>query len=572
MVLLTAVKFASVSTPAGIASSKSWKTAVKPVLSTPVSQINFQAQLSRRDLFLSTPRLCQGLSTRWTLHPTSDAAGLKSMLPSTSEPIKSTHGFDKLKRWQKQALDDGDRGYLAFTKASLFKLTLPLAPPDLENDPSSPISKASSLLAPSISAKAVAKDSAQADGQDHEAQSERDSRAIDPEPWESRVERGKTVSHVESEYQTGNIKRKEKGGTTLETIQRPEQSEPADDRVSKFDAKAPTKSVVFLLHSGQPLSYIASLIRAENPSYSQLSTKQDGAIQERTPMVDTSMPNPQTYEPAITFHTRTHDGKRWSSATGIGDFLRDAARIGTFFIQIGERNVKVSVPSFEDRTRFLRASLYSKTALIEQMAQLKAECDALAKTGTRRFAIAGAGLGVSWWLLVLWGSFFSPSMGGWDFWEPVTYLTGLGGLICGYSWFLIHNRDVSYRAVLSETTSRRQQQLYLEKGVNMEKYQELIDEVRQLRKAIKTVAEEYDLEWDQGETANGKRHKKALNVVRKTEAINEQQQSGSTKRKARGEGHEAPHEDDEDTLDEEADETPDGQQKVTNDKEGRVII
>lgn len=378
----------------------------------------------QRSFYHSSVSCAAATAPRLGPHPISDATGLKSTLPSSSEPIKTTHAFEKLKQEQKQAIDDGDRGYLAFTKASLFKLTLPLAPPDPEHDPNSPTSKASSPLARSMMAKAMAREEDESTG--HNAESDNDSGPIDPEPWESRVERGQRVSQVESSDKTADVKRTGKGGSKSGTMHGPEQGEPADDQAAEFDAKAPAKSVVFLLHSGQPLSYIASLIRAEEPSTSPHPRAADRST-HRDSSSDATLPSTHKFEPAITFHTRTRDGKRWSPATGIGDFLRDAARIGTFSIQIGERNVKVSVPSFEDRTRFLRASLYSKTARIEQMAKLKAECDALAKTGTRRFAFAGAGLGVSWWLIVLYGSFFSPSMGGWDFWEPVTYLTGLGG-------------------------------------------------------------------------------------------------------------------------------------------------
>lgn len=158
----------------------------------------------------------------------------------------------------------------------------------------------------------------------------------------------------------------------------PEQGEPADGEADEFDASAPAHSVVFLLHSGQPLSYITSLIRAEGPSPEASPHLRD--------QVDSSDPSSQlaptpdnvkgagaaaraeekhrrdpTGEPPISFHTRTGDKKRWSPSTGIGDFLRDAARIGSFAIKIGQREIEVNVPSFEDRTRFLRASLYSKT-------------------------------------------------------------------------------------------------------------------------------------------------------------------------------------------------------------------
>ncbi len=98
------------------------------------------------------------------------------------------------------------------------------------------------------------------------------------------------------------------------------------------------------------------------------------------------------------------------------------------------------------------------------------------------------------------------------------YLTGLGTIIGGYIWFLAKNREASYRAVLHETASRRQEKLYAERGFNPDRYAELIEDVKELRKIIKAVAEEYDLEWKQSETRAGKTTKHALKVIHKKEA------------------------------------------------------
>lgn len=130
------------------------------------------------------------------------------------------------------------------------------------------------------------------------------------------------------------------------------------------------------------------------------------------------------------------------------------------------------------------------------------------------------------------------------------------------SWFLIHNREVSYRTVLNETTTKRQQRLYNEKGFNVERFQELIDEVKQLRKSIKLVAEDYDLEWDQGDTASGKQHRKALDVVRKAEAREESKGSSKSKKKEGEEEDEEDEDEDHDTRDEDGDGRPDGQQQT----------
>lgn len=102
--------------------------------------------------------------------------------------------------------------------------------------------------------------------------------------------------------------------------------------------------------------------------------------------------------------------------------------------------------------------------------------------------------------------------------EPVTYLTGLGMVIWGYLWFLWHNREASYRAVLAGTTSRHQRKLYDERGFDIHAYRELITEVKDLRRAIKRVAWDYGTDWDQGKTNEGKDSPLAINVVRKEEA------------------------------------------------------
>ncbi len=67
----------------------------------------------------------------------------------------------------------------------------------------------------------------------------------------------------------------------------------------------------------------------------------------------------------------------------------------------------------------------------------------------------------------------------------------------GYLWFLYHNREVSYRAALNLTVSRRQNTLYQDRGFDVQKWEGLIEEANALRKEIKGVAEEYDVEWDE---------------------------------------------------------------------------
>lgn len=109
---------------------------------------------------------------------------------------------------------------------------------------------------------------------------------------------------------------------------------------------------------------------------------------------------------------------------------------------------------------------------------------------------------------------------GWDVMEPVTYLVGLTGLIGGYMWFLYHNREVSYRSAMNFTVSRRQSQLYEQKGFNLSQWEGLVEEANRLRREIKMVADEYDVEWDEIRDEHDEKVAQALREERKKERKN----------------------------------------------------
>ncbi|KIW00666.1 uncharacterized protein PV09_07853 [Verruconis gallopava] len=206
---------------------------------------------------------------------------------------------------------------------------------------------------------------------------------------------------------------------------------------------------------------------------------------------------------------------RWSKSTEIGDFIRDAARGKEFAIEIegAPNEIRVGVPSFADRTYYLRLRLRKKASEIAKMAELKRECDEIAHRAAKRVAMAG-GLGlVAWWGVVYELTFRTEL--GWDVMEPVTYLVGLSTLIGGYGWFLIHNRQVSYRSAMNFTISRRQSQLYEKKGFDLRKWEDLIEEGNMLRREIKAVAQEYDVDWDEKEDEKSERVMQALKEERR---------------------------------------------------------
>ena len=140
----------------------------------------------------------------------------------------------------------------------------------------------------------------------------------------------------------------------------------------------------------------------------------------------------------------------------------------------------------------------------------------------------GAGLLVGYWYVVYRLTFETDL--GWDTMEPVTvslsgnfytaclnawqYLVGLSTLICGYLWFLYHNREVSYRSALNLTISRRQTKLYQNKGFDIQKWESLIEEGNALRKEIKAIAQEYDVDWDETIDEKDEKVTHALKQVR----------------------------------------------------------
>jgi hypothetical protein len=118
------------------------------------------------------------------------------------------------------------------------------------------------------------------------------------------------------------------------------------------------------------------------------------------------------------------DGKRkfvrWSSSTEVGDFIRDAARGQEFAVEIegAPEDIRVGVPSFNDRTYYLRMRLRKTSKKISEMADIKKECDHLAHKGAQRVAMGGLGIVVGWWGLVYQLTFETDL--GWDVMEPVT--------------------------------------------------------------------------------------------------------------------------------------------------------
>lgn len=112
--------------------------------------------------------------------------------------------------------------------------------------------------------------------------------------------------------------------------------------------------------------------------------------------------------------------------------------------------------------------------------------------------------------------------------EPITYLSGLSTVICGYLWydslsltsppfishlpplplpcfsplpthrFLYQGREVSYSSVLDRSVLARRQALYKTHGLDIERWAELQADARRLRREIGDIAQDYDQNWRRG--------------------------------------------------------------------------
>ncbi|KAK5265551.1 hypothetical protein LTR99_008687 [Exophiala xenobiotica] len=282
--------------------------------------------------------------------------------------------------------------------------------------------------------------------------------------------------------------------------------------------------LALLVHPQQPLSYLERLIQSELPSVSteKGSNRVPGvsfrAMESPSDEIKPKKELPrEEKEDKESQKENLHDGGvesysgagregegeekgdfvRWSASTEIGDFIRDAARAKEFEVEIegSPRTIKVAVPSFNDRTFYLRQRLRRMSKQLADMASIKKECDLAAHRGGQRIAMGGCGILVGWWYVVYRLTFETDL--GWDVMEPVTYLVGLSTIIGGYMWFLYHNREVSYRSALSLTISKRQSKLYEQKGFDIRKWEVLLEEANAIRREIKAVAGEYDVEWDE---------------------------------------------------------------------------
>jgi hypothetical protein len=203
--------------------------------------------------------------------------------------------------------------------------------------------------------------------------------------------------------------------------------------------------LALLVHPQQPLSYLERLIQSELPtttsekgdpkipsvSFRAMEAKDDKIKpRKQTPQEQEKHAKP-TAEPLSDGGVQSYSGDgregsgeddgefvRWSASTEIGDFIRDAARAKEFEVEIEghPETIKVAVPSFNDRTYYLRHRLRKTSKMLSDMATIKKDCDHAAHKAGQRLALSGCGILIGYWYVVYRLTFETDL--GWDTMEP----------------------------------------------------------------------------------------------------------------------------------------------------------
>ncbi|OCL00384.1 uncharacterized protein K441DRAFT_702331 [Cenococcum geophilum 1.58] len=223
--------------------------------------------------------------------------------------------------------------------------------------------------------------------------------------------------------------------------------------------------LVLLVHPQQPLSYPERLVQPELP------TIKDGDKEKILNKEQTGKLNRKSPDEAAALRGGHGEG-RVESYSGLGhEAPTDKNEQRKFDILLAQR-------------------LRNTSKKISAMADIKRECGQLAHEGAQRVAMAGFGVLCGWWYLVYRLTF-----------ETDRYLMGLSTLI------------VSYRSAMNFTISKRQSKLCAARGFDLRKWQGLIEEGNTLRRDIKAVANEYDVERDE----LGRKRREGLTCTEKGE-------------------------------------------------------
>ncbi|KAK9768381.1 hypothetical protein K7432_001041 [Basidiobolus ranarum] len=196
----------------------------------------------------------------------------------------------------------------------------------------------------------------------------------------------------------------------------------------------------------------------------------------------------------VSFHESTADSRpsfKYSQHFTVEDVIQKAIHnpCRGFFISINGNRIFIQIPTFKERTFMLDKNLSIIEERLKPLRELKEKCDSYAVNTNKKLVTGGmAGLCAYFGIMakLTWWDY------GWDVIEPFTYFTGVSVGIFGYLYFLITKRDYTYEAISKYAISRRQMNLYLKHGFDLETYQTLCSQRDKTHGRIKKIKEEYE--------------------------------------------------------------------------------
>ena len=82
----------------------------------------------------------------------------------------------------------------------------------------------------------------------------------------------------------------------------------------------------------------------------------------------------------------------------------------------------------------------------------------------------------------------------WDIMEPIAFFATAGGLICGYTYFLVTSRDPSYQDFMQRLYHSRQRKLFRKQNFDIKRFKELQVQC-QTKPPTKQLLEDCDWIW-----------------------------------------------------------------------------
>ena len=131
----------------------------------------------------------------------------------------------------------------------------------------------------------------------------------------------------------------------------------------------------------------------------------------------------------------------------------------------------------------------SLSEVAEEINKIEAVNESIEKRARRVSNLWGT-LGLAF-LVGQWGAFYyaiySVDWLGWDLMEPITYSVGQGTFVFGLYYYLRTRKDHTYENMFSRYEDRWKEKKFIESGVEIGRYQQLLEEQESLKSKLEMI-------------------------------------------------------------------------------------